>query len=80
MSHTIGPNGDKRAINLCAGQAALPQEVLERASKEFVNTDGSGTSVCEMGYRTQPFHRIMERAETSFRKVRRLEEQNRPNN
>ncbi|GMH76777.1 hypothetical protein TrST_g11391 [Triparma strigata] len=69
LSHIVGPDGSKRAINLCAGQAALPQEVLERAAREFVNTDGSGTSVCEMGYRTQPFHRIMERAESSFRKL-----------
>ncbi|GMI15144.1 hypothetical protein TrLO_g12228 [Triparma laevis f. longispina] len=69
LSHTIGPNGDKRAINLCAGQASLPQEVLERAQKEFVNTMGSGHSVCEMGYRSKPFHRIMERAEASFREL-----------
>ncbi|CAJ1362525.1 unnamed protein product, partial [Effrenium voratum] len=41
--------------------------VLERASKEFVDTDHSGMSVAEMGYRTRPFHRIMERAEESFR-------------
>ena len=31
------------------------------------DTDGSGTSIMEMGYRSKPFHRIMERAEASFR-------------
>ncbi|CAE7562998.1 PSAT1 [Symbiodinium sp. CCMP2456] len=58
-----------RAINLAAGAAALPLEVLERASAEFVETDHSGMSVAEMGYRTKPFHRIMERAESSFREL-----------
>ena len=32
----------KRVVNLSAGCAALPVEVLERASKEFVNTNLSG--------------------------------------
>jgi len=59
--------GRSRAINLAAGAAALPLEVLEKAAKGFVDTDGSGMSVAEMGYRTKPFHNIMERAETSFR-------------
>ena len=57
----------QRAINLAAGAAALPLEVLEKASKTFVETDASGMSVAEMGYRTRPFHRIMERAERSLR-------------
>merc|ERR1712151_952478 len=35
----------------------------------FVDTDGSGMSVAEMGYRTKPFHAIMERAEDGFRKL-----------
>jgi len=61
--------GRNRAINLAAGAAALPLEVLERVSKEFVDTDGTGMSVAEMGYRTKPFHAIMERAESSFRKL-----------
>jgi phosphoserine aminotransferase len=59
--------GRHRAINLAAGAAALPLEVLERAEKQFVETDGSGMSVAEMGYRTKPFHAIMERAESSLR-------------
>jgi phosphoserine aminotransferase len=67
LSHTVGPCGGKRAINLCAGQAALPQEILEKASREFLDTDGTGTSVAEMGYRTKAFHVVMERAEKAFR-------------
>lgn len=34
----------QRAINLAAGAAALPLEVLEKASKGFVDTDHSGMS------------------------------------
>ena len=69
FSHTIDSQGTKRAINLCAGQACLPEEVLKKASREFFNTDDSGTSVAEMGYRTKSFHRIMERAEKLFREL-----------
>merc|ERR1712151_102519 len=35
----------------------------------FVDTDNSGMSVAEMGYRTKPFHAIMERAESGFRQL-----------
>jgi len=66
MTHTHHAGRD-RAINLAAGAAALPLEVLEKAAKGFVDTDGSGMSVAEMGYRTRPFHAIMERAEKGFR-------------
>jgi phosphoserine aminotransferase len=61
--------GRNRAINLAAGAAALPLEVLEKAAQGFVDTDMSGMSVAEMGYRTKPFHNIMERAETGLRKL-----------
>merc|ERR1740123_2465709 len=61
--------GRDRAINLAAGAAALPLEVLEKAAREFVDTDNTGMSVAEMGYRTRPFHAIMERAEDSFRRL-----------
>ena len=67
MTHTrhLGRN---RAINLAAGAAALPLEVLERFGKDFVDTDASGMSVAEMGYRTRQFHSIMERAEDGMRR------------
>jgi len=68
MTHTKHLGRD-RAINLAAGAAALPLEVLERAAREFVDTDGTGMSVAEMGYRTKPFHAIMEKAENGFRQL-----------
>lgn len=61
--------GRDRAINLAAGSAAMPLEVLERFAKEFVDTNDSGMSVAEMGYRTRPFHHIMDRAEETFREL-----------
>lgn len=57
-----------RAINLSAGCAALPLEVLERAQKEFLGNN-KGLSITEMGYRTQNFHDIMYEAEDSFRSL-----------
>jgi len=71
MAHTVH-RGRHRAINLAAGAAALPLEVLERAAEGFVDTDGSGMSVAEMGYRTKPFHAIMERAENSLCKLLKI--------
>jgi phosphoserine aminotransferase len=59
----------QRVVNLSAGCAALPQEVLERAQKEFNAPLGKNISVTEMGYRTRDFHIIMEAAEENFRKV-----------
>lgn len=61
--------GVGRIVNLSAGCAALPVEVLERAQKEFVSTNNAGLSVTEMGYRTKNFHDILERSEESFRKL-----------
>jgi len=68
FTHTVH-GGRTRAINLAAGAAALPLEVLEKAAAGFVETDGSGMSVAEMGYRTKPFHAIMERAEAGLREL-----------
>jgi phosphoserine aminotransferase len=71
LTHTVHL-GRARAINLAAGAAALPLEVLEKAAQGFVDTDNSGMSVAEMGYRTKPFHAIMERAETAFRDLLKI--------
>merc|ERR1712232_958087 len=42
------------------------------AAKGFVETDGSGMSVAEMGHRTKPFHAIMERAENGLRELLKI--------
>eukprot|EP00041_Stephanoeca_diplocostata_P014678 m.274284 g.274284 ORF g.274284 m.274284 type:complete len:443 (-) comp19759_c0_seq1:196-1524(-) len=63
-----------RAVNLSAGCAPLPLEVLERAKREFVQYRGRdgqprGLSVSEMGYRTNDFYELMADAESSFREL-----------
>ncbi|KAJ9448772.1 Phosphoserine aminotransferase [Diplonema papillatum] len=58
-----------RVMNLSAGNAALPLEVLQKAQKEFVNWKGKSISVAELGYRTGWFHEVQEGAEQGFREV-----------
>jgi len=70
-SSTREPGRD-RIVNLSAGSAALPLEVLERVQKEFVNWNGKEISVCEMGYRTQNFYDIMQAAEERFRTLMKI--------
>jgi len=64
--------GTGRIVNLSAGSAALPLEVLEKAQKEFVNWQGKAISVTEMGYRTQNFYDIMAAAEERFRSLMKI--------
>jgi phosphoserine aminotransferase len=59
-------------VNLSAGCAALPVEVLERAAKEMNSPLGKDISVTEMGYRTKDFHIIMDKAEEDFRTLMKV--------
>jgi phosphoserine aminotransferase len=59
----------QRVVNLSAGCAALPPEVLERAAKEMNSPLGKDISITEMGYRTGDFHEIMDRSEENFRSL-----------
>ena len=45
----------KRAYNFCAGPAALPTEVLERARAEMLDWRGKGLSVMEMSHRSDDY-------------------------
>jgi phosphoserine aminotransferase len=62
----------QRIVNLSAGCAALPIEVLEKAQKMFLSPLGKQISVAEMGYRTSDFHIIMDKAEESFRTLNNI--------
>lgn len=69
--------GVGRVVNLSAGCAALPLEVLEKAQKQFVNWQSpSGQtrqiSVTEMGYRTQDFYTLMHTAEERIRELMKI--------
>ena len=58
-----------RAHNFCAGPAALPPAVLERAQAELLNWQGAGASVMELSHRSPEFVGIAERAEASLRRL-----------
>ena len=58
-----------RAHNFCAGPAALPLAVLERAQAELLNWQGAGASVMELSHRSAEFVGIAERAEATLRRL-----------
>ena len=58
-----------RHYNFCAGPAALPVAVLERAREELLDYHGRGLSVMEMSHRSDEFVAIAERAEADFREL-----------
>lgn len=55
-----------RVFNFSAGPAALPTEVLAKASEEMLDYAGTGMSVMEMSHRSRAFIDIAERAEADF--------------
>ena len=56
-----------RAFNFCAGPAALPEAVLQRAQAEMLNWRGKGLSVMEMSHRSDEYTAIAEKAEQDLR-------------
>ncbi|MBT8149425.1 MAG: aminotransferase class V-fold PLP-dependent enzyme, partial [Gammaproteobacteria bacterium] len=58
-----------RKFNFCAGPAALPQAVLERAQQEMLDWHGKGLSVMEMSHRSSEFVEIAEGAEQNLRQL-----------
>jgi len=57
----------KRAFNFCAGPAALPEAVLQRAQAELLDWQGRGLSVMEMSHRSEEYTAIAEKAEQDLR-------------
>lgn len=58
-----------RHYNFCAGPAALPLKVLERAREELLDYQGLGLSVMEMSHRSPEYTAIAERAEANLREL-----------
>ncbi|SEI65215.1 phosphoserine aminotransferase apoenzyme [Allopseudospirillum japonicum] len=56
-----------RVFNFCAGPAALPTSVLERAQAELLDWQGRGLSVMEMSHRSDEFVSIAQQAEANLR-------------
>jgi len=56
-------------LNFGAGPAMLPDEIMLQAQAEFMDWQGSGKSVMEIGHRTDDFETIATHAEQSCRDI-----------
>ena len=56
-----------RIFNFCAGPAALPTTVLERAGSELADWHGKGMSIMEMSHRSKEFVGVADKAERDLR-------------
>lgn len=57
----------KRAFNFCAGPAALPTPVLEKAGLELADWHGKGLSIMEMSHRSADVVAVCDKAEQDLR-------------
>lgn len=58
-----------RAHNFCAGPAALPLAVLNRARAEMTDWLGLGVSVMEVSHRSREFVAVAKHAEATLRRL-----------
>lgn len=58
-----------RSWNFSAGPAAIPEAVLRTAQAEFLDWNGSGTSVMEVSHRGKAFMAMAEQAEADLREL-----------
>ena len=56
-----------RVYNFSAGQAVLPEEVLQEAADEMLDYRGCGMSVMEMSHRSKVYDNIIKEAEADLR-------------
>lgn len=62
----------KRALNFNAGPAALPQAVLEKAQKEWLNYLDSGMAVMELSHRSAEYEQIHDSADRLLRRLMQI--------
>lgn len=58
-----------KVYNFSAGPSTLPQPVLEKVQKEFLNFRNSGMSVVEISHRAKLFMEVVNELTTSFKEV-----------
>lgn len=63
-----------RAYNFCAGPAALPTAVLEKAQRELLDWQGKGLSIMEMSHRSADYIAVAEKAEADLRQLMNIPE------
>ncbi|MBA6265783.1 MAG: 3-phosphoserine/phosphohydroxythreonine transaminase [Colwellia sp.] len=61
-------------FNFCAGPAMLPVEVMKKAQAEFVNWQGTGSSVMELSHRSKEFMAVAAKAEADLRDLMAIPE------
>ncbi|UII56887.1 3-phosphoserine/phosphohydroxythreonine transaminase [Cytobacillus spongiae] len=59
----------RRTFNFNAGPAALPQPVLEKASKNWLNFDGTGMGIMELSHRSKEYELVHEGAKARLRRL-----------
>ena len=59
----------KMTHNFCAGPAALPKAVLEKAQAELLDWQGMGVSVMEISHRSDEYQAMAKNAEANFRQL-----------
>ena len=60
-------------INFNAGPAALPKEVLHKASEAIVDYNGTGLSILEIPHRGRYFDAILEESKTLVKEIAKLD-------
>lgn len=63
-----------RAYNFCAGPAALPTAVLEKAQQDLLDWQGKGLSIMEMSHRSSDYVAVAEKAEADLRQLMNIPE------
>lgn len=61
-----------RVYNFSAGPAVLPESVLQQASEQLLDWNGSGMSVMEMSHRGKEFVSIAQEAEADLRELMQI--------
>ncbi len=56
-------------FNFCAGPAMLPTAVMAKAQQEFINWQGTGSSVMELSHRSSIYIAMAEKAEVDLREL-----------
>ena len=63
-----------KVYNFGAGPAMLPEPVMAKIQKEWLNYQGMGVSVIEISHRSKEFVAILEEAQSLFRELTGLPE------
>lgn len=60
---------NKQTFNFCAGPAALPKPVMEKAQRELLDWQGLGISVMEISHRSPEYQALATSAEANLRQL-----------